>query len=114
FVARRNRQPRNGLAEARIGTVIPLHGSALAVAALLLGPTDFADRVLYIFLAFGIVVLHPDLFAVVHDGGASQREIKSCHHLRDLIVVLAVAITVERAHNVVIAQSSSSAVAMSP
>src|ERR1700758_868655 len=103
LVAGGNRQPGLSLAEARMGRIIPLHGRAFAVPSLFLGPPRFSLWILHIFLARGVVVLHPDLFAVIHDGRAAQREIEASQHFRDLIIMLSVAVTVIRAHLVVIA-----------
>src|SRR6266849_8949440 len=73
LIARRNGQPGRSLAEAGIGALIPLHGSALAVSALLFRPTQLPNGILHVLPAFGIVVCHLDLFAVIHDRCATER-----------------------------------------
>ena len=91
-------------AEAGVSGVVPLHGSAFAVAADFLGPSGAAFRIFYVLLALGIVVFHPDLFAVVHDGAATEREIQRRHQLCNLVLVCFVPITVHIPGNVVIAE----------
>jgi hypothetical protein len=63
------------LAEARIGSVIPLHGSAFTISAFFLRPSQLANGILDVFLALRVVVLHPNLFPVIHDRGSAQRQI---------------------------------------
>src|SRR5207247_11122011 len=73
LITRRNGQPGRSLAEAGVGTLIPLHGSALAVSALLFRPTQLPNGVLHVLLTFGIVFLHPARSAVINDCAASYR-----------------------------------------
>src|SRR5580693_4319735 len=94
LVRDRNRQRWNPGGEARIGSIVPLHRRALAVAALFTRPVGSPDRVLHVLPALGIVVLHSNLFAVVHNGRAAQREIHRGHVLGDLIVVFSIAVSV--------------------
>ena len=107
LVCRRNRKPRRSFGKTRILAAIPLHGSAFAVATFFFGPTRAANRILYIFPAGGRRRFHSDLFSVVHDRRAAQREIKRCHQLRDLVVVLAIAIPIVGTHDVVVADHES-------
>src|SRR2546423_7428009 len=99
-----HRQPRLPVGEAGIGTVIPLHGRALAIAALLLRPTASSDRIFDFVASLRVVILHADLFAVVHDGRAAQREQQRGHQSCNLIIVLAIAIAIVVPHLVVIAK----------
>src|SRR5271155_2636 len=93
-IARRDRQPRRLLAEPGVSRAAPLHRSALAISSLLRRPARFADRILHILPALWIVILHPYLFAVIHDWRAAQRQVKSRHQFRDGIVVLAVPVPI--------------------
>src|SRR5215467_11155243 len=103
LVAGGHRQPWVLLAESGIYVSIPLHGSSFAVAADFFRPARASLRILHVFLAFGIVVLHANFFAVIHDGRAAQREIESTHHARDGVVVFAVAVAIVGADLVVVA-----------
>ena len=69
----------------------PLHGGALAVAALFLGPAGDADGIFYVFLAGGIGGGHADICAVVGEGGGFAGEEDGGDDLRDFDVVGAVA-----------------------
>src|SRR5579864_2185200 len=93
LVAGRNRQPGRSFTEARIRSVVPLHGGALAVTSLFLRPPCFSNGILDVFLALRIVICHPNLFAVIHDWRAAQGQIQSSHYLRNGVVVNSVAIT---------------------
>ena len=103
FVTVVHRQPRSGGAESGVGLGVPLHRGALAIAAFFFGPAQLSHRILYVFRTFGIVVFHSNLFAVVHDGGAAQGQVERCHQFRDLVVVLAVAVAVVHATNIMVA-----------
>src|SRR5438094_4452423 len=96
-----DRQPGSHLAESRIGAVIPLHGSAFTIATLLVRPAQLANRILHVLLALGIVILHANLFAVIHDCRATQSQVHAGHQFGDLVIVLTVAIAVIRTHDVV-------------
>src|SRR4051812_1757020 len=103
LVARGNRKPRLRGRESSVGSGGPLHGSALAIASLIFGPADASDRIFDVLFTLGIVVLHAKLFAVIHDGSAAKREIETRHQLGDIVVVLAVSVTVVRARLVMVA-----------
>src|SRR6185437_1460418 len=98
-------QPGLAVGEAGIGAVAPLHGGALTVAPLLLGPAAAAYGILYVLAARGVVIAHPDFFAVIHDGRAPKGQVEAGQQLGNLIVVLAVAVAVVGAGNVVIAEN---------
>src|SRR5260370_7493017 len=66
-------------------------------------PSSLADGIFDIFSSLGRSRLHTDLFAVVHDGSAAQGQVERSHHFGNLIIVLAVAISVPGAHDVVVA-----------
>src|SRR5437868_720661 len=102
-VARWNGQPRSFLAESGICVGVPLHGSAFAVAADFLWPSGAADGIFHIFFALGVVVLHADLFAVIHDRSAPKGEIEGAHEFRDGVVIFSVTITVVRTDLVMVA-----------
>src|SRR5262249_55831602 len=101
-VARRYWQPRLLGAEAGIGVGIPLHGRALAVAAVVARPVAAPDWIFPLRLGLGIVVLHADFFAVIHDGRAAQCEHERRHQLGDLVVVLTVGVAGVMTHAVMI------------
>ncbi len=103
LVAHRDRQPGDAGGESRIRAIVPLHGSSLTVTALVFGPAPLALGILHILLELGIVVLHPDLFAVIQNGSPTQCEIQTRHDLGDVIVVFAVTVAVVGALNIVIA-----------
>ena len=104
FEARRHRQPWSFFAKAGVGVVIPLHGRALTIAALLLRPAQLPDGVFHLVTAFRIIVLHADLFTVVHDGRAAQRQEHGGHQFCDGIIMLAVTVAIVVPHLVVIAE----------
>src|SRR6202035_8695 len=103
FVAGRDGQPRYAARETGVGAVIPLHGRALAVSSFFLRPTYAANRILHIFLTRGIVVLHSNFFAVIHDWCAAKSQIKGPHQFSYSLIVLPVPVTHVRSHDVVIA-----------
>src|SRR4029077_9175174 len=103
LVAGGNGQPRILRAESGVRICVPLHGGAFAVAADFLRPSGTADRILYIFLALGVVVFHSNFFAVIHDRSSAKSQVEGAHQLRDGIVVFAVTIAVVRANLVVVA-----------
>ena len=102
-VARRHGEPWFFLAEPGIRVGVPLHGGAFAVAADLLWPSGPADRIFHVLLALRVVVLHAQFFAVIHDRRATQCQVESAHQLRDRVVVLAIAVAIEGADLVVVA-----------
>src|SRR5579863_8856242 len=102
FIAGWNGQPRFCFAEAGIAGVIPLHGGAFAVAAFFQGPAELADGILHVLLAFWVIVFHADFFAVVHDGGSAEGQVKTRHHFGDVVVVRAVGVARVGTHDVVV------------
>src|ERR1700731_3799048 len=102
LVAWRNRKPRLGLGEAGILLVVPLHRGALAVTSFFFRPSLSPNRILHIFLTCRWSGCHSDLLSVVHDRSSAQGEIESCHEFCDLVVVLAVAVPVVGANDIVI------------
>src|ERR1700686_2605004 len=101
LVSRRNRKPRCSFTEARVLTAVPLHGGAFPVTAFFLRPSSLTNGIFYIFFSCGRSRLHSDLFAIVHDGSSSQSQVERSHHFGNLIIVLSVAISIIRAHDIV-------------
>src|ERR1700730_3015928 len=100
-------KPGSRLGEASVLTAVPLHGGALTIAALFLGPAGLADRVLDVFLPRRRSRLHPNLFPVIHDGSSAQSEIQGRHQFCDLVVMLTVAVAVIGTRDIVVADYKS-------
>ena len=98
----RHRQPGLRRREPSVRRIAPLHRSPLAVASLFLWPAPAPNRILHILLARRGVVLHPQLFAVVHDGRAVQSQVQPSHQLGNRVIMLTIAIAVIRANNIVV------------
>src|SRR5664279_1120947 len=103
FVTGWNGQPRSDGAESRIRRVVPLHRSAFTVAPFFYWPAQLADRIFYFFPGFGVVVLHTQFFAVIHDGCSAKGEVKAGHQFGDLVIVLSVAISIIGTDDIVVA-----------
>ena len=101
--AGRDRQPWLAFREPRIVALIPLHGSALTVAAFIVGPSGAALGIFDVFFAGGRRGFHPDFLAVVQNRRAPKRQIKAGHQLCDLIVVLAISVAIVGTNDIVIA-----------
>src|SRR5204863_961581 len=89
-VSRRHRKPGLSFGETSIRRCAPLHRRTLPVSTLLFRPTQSADRIFYVLTALGVIVAHPDLFAVIHNGCSAQRQIKPRSSFRNRIFVLTV------------------------
>src|ERR1700733_1918820 len=99
--------------DARVGTGsaseapshLPSHciRSSLAVAPFFFRPCLASDRILHIFLARRRSGLHSNLFSVIHNRGSRQSRVQSRHDFRNLVVVLAISISIRGACDVVVA-----------
>ena len=103
FETGRNRQPGFLPAETGMGCIVPLHGSSFTISALFLWPAQLANGILHVFLAFRVIVFHPNLFSVIHDRSSPERQIQPCHEFGNSVIVLPISIANVRARDVVVA-----------
>jgi hypothetical protein len=75
-----------------VGGGVPLHGGALVVAALLLGPAELADGVVDAFDAGRVGGTHADFFAVVRLGGSPGGGQERDHEAGDPVVAQVVSV----------------------
>src|SRR6266536_711958 len=76
---------------------------ALALASDFLRPPGAANRILHVFFALRIVILHTKFFAVIHDWRTTERQGKGAHHLRNRVVILPVSVAIVGTDTIVIA-----------
>ena len=82
----------------------PLHGSALAVTALLFGPAGQANGIFHVLLVRGRRGLHPDFVAVVEERGTAVGKQDGGDDALDVGVMHAVAVAGIEARIVVIVE----------
>src|SRR5258706_12678057 len=96
-------KPRRSFGESGVVAAVLLHGSAFPVPALFFWPTCTPNRILPLFFACWRRGFHSNFFSVIHDRSSAQLEIKRRHELRNLVVMLAIAVSIIGTHNIVVA-----------